>query len=77
MKLIPLEEVKKILCLITEESIWYYIGEIESIPTIDPIAIIDAEIDKMIEELEWNADWPKIARATLVELKRRLSLTQK
>lgn len=50
-------------------GIWNLIDAIELIPTIDPIKVID----DMIWELEWNADWPKIARATLQELKSRLS----
>lgn len=48
MKLIPLEEVKKILKRYEhlDMTLWAIDEEIESLPTIDPIALIDAEIAK-------------------------------
>lgn len=90
MKLIPLEEVIKILQPHVEHSpqgehnLWLFswvtiaIHSIKEIPTIDPIATIDEMIEEILPISSFwtsSSNWSKID--ALQELKYRLLLTQK
>jgi len=88
-KLIPLETLKTFLKsrrFTEEKNGWYVlslsptvIDELDSLPTIDPIATIDEMIEYNKKSSDYMNDklaWP-VREKLLQELKSRLSLTQK
>ena len=78
MKLIPLERVQNMICLLPQDEHDFMFSELMELETIDTISTID----EMIEDLlgKWGSI-PEIAKNThqmevLQALKSRLSLTK-